>query len=223
VNINWKGCGRKRSWPNLGIITTFLEKLKKRRKILARIVGVPAGKRAALLPVTREKSSACYAHEQNPGSCTSETHTSWNNPRCRPLENQLASDGTEGFMTTLTIAHHCTLPLTIHFTHPVRNVFLNSMLSRSMCDYRRGLDKWMYLLTTHKRDLELQDITAPSLISTIHKSSQHPLSYFSSLLCVHQPIPGNGFYQCRFNFTRSRPLFSDFRTELTRSPPLSSR
>jgi hypothetical protein len=35
-------------------------------------------------------------------------------------------------------------------------------------------------------DSELQAVAAPPLISTIHKSSQHPL-YFSSHPCLHQP------------------------------------
>jgi hypothetical protein len=40
-----------------------------------------------------------------------------------------------------------------------------------MCDYRRGLDWWMYLLTTHKHDSELQQRTIRlSLISTLYKS-----------------------------------------------------
>jgi hypothetical protein len=49
-----------------------------------------------------------------------------------------------------------------------------------MCrgDYRRGLDWWMDLLTPYTHDWELQVITAPSLISTILKSPQHPLSLF---------------------------------------------
>jgi hypothetical protein len=50
----------------------------------------------------------------------------------------------------------------------------------------------MDLLTTYAHDSELQAITAPPLISTIHKSPQHPLS-FTSLLCLHQPFSGNGF------------------------------
>jgi hypothetical protein len=36
----------------------------------------------------------------------------------------------------------------------------------------------MDLLTTYTHDLELQAITAPPLISTIHQSPQHPLSLF---------------------------------------------
>jgi hypothetical protein len=46
------------------------------------------------------------------------------------------------------------------------------------CNYRRGLDWWMHLLTTYTHDWELQAITAPLLISTIHKSPQRPLSLF---------------------------------------------
>jgi hypothetical protein len=50
-------------------------------------------------------------------------------------------------------------------------------------DYRRGLDWWMDLLTTYTHDSELQAITAPLLISTIHQSPQHPLSLFPAC-CV---------------------------------------
>jgi hypothetical protein len=45
-----------------------------------------------------------------------------------------------------------------------------------MCDYRRGLDWWIDLLTTYTHDSELQAVTAPPLISTIHKSPQHQLN-----------------------------------------------
>jgi hypothetical protein len=45
----------------------------------------------------------------------------------------------------------------------------------SECDYRRGLDWWVDLLTIHTHGLELQAFTAPPLISTNHKSPQHPL------------------------------------------------
>jgi hypothetical protein len=55
-----------------------------------------------------------------------------------------------------------------------------------MCDYRRGLDWWLDLLTTYKHNSELQAITAPPLISTIHKSPQHPLSIIH--LAVSSPI-----------------------------------
>jgi hypothetical protein len=50
----------------------------------------------------------------------------------------------------------------------------------------------MDLLTTYTHDSELQAITAPTLISTIQKLLANPLS---SLLCLHQPFPGNGFKQ----------------------------
>jgi hypothetical protein len=64
----------------------------------------------------------------------------------------------------------------------------------------------MHLLTTYTHHSELQVITALSLISTLYKSSQHLLS-FSSLLCLHQPFPSNGFYEWKcFSFTRSGPL-----------------
>jgi hypothetical protein len=41
------------------------------------------------------------------------------------------------------------------------------------CDYRQGLDWIMYLLNTLTHDPELQAVTAPPLISTIHKSPQN--------------------------------------------------
>jgi hypothetical protein len=50
----------------------------------------------------------------------------------------------------------------------------------------------MDLLTVYTHGLELQAITAPPLIV----SSQiiiAPAKPFSSLLCLHQPFPGNGF------------------------------
>jgi hypothetical protein len=71
--------------------------------------------------------------------------------------------------------------------------YFDAILSRSLSDYRRGLDLLLPLLTIYTHDSELQAITAPPLISTTHKSPQHPLSLFSSRLCLHQPFSGNGF------------------------------
>jgi hypothetical protein len=45
-----------------------------------------------------------------------------------------------------------------------------SILSRFMCDYRRGLDWWMDLLATSTHDSELQAVTTLSPISTLYKS-----------------------------------------------------
>jgi hypothetical protein len=53
-----------------------------------------------------------------------------------------------------------------------------TILLRCRCDYRRGLNWWKDLLTTYTHDSELQVITAPPLISTLHKSPQHRLSIF---------------------------------------------
>jgi hypothetical protein len=51
-----------------------------------------------------------------------------------------------------------------------------------MCDYRLGLDLWMDLLTTYAhKSRDLQAITAQPLISTIHKSPQHPLILFQNV------------------------------------------
>jgi hypothetical protein len=51
-----------------------------------------------------------------------------------------------------------------------------------LCDYRRSLDWWLYLTTTYTHDSELQAITDPPRISTIHKS-KHLLSIFPAC-CV---------------------------------------
>jgi hypothetical protein len=47
-----------------------------------------------------------------------------------------------------------------------------------MSDYRQGLGLRLDLLTIYTHELELQAITTPPLLSTIHKSPQHPLSIF---------------------------------------------
>jgi hypothetical protein len=51
------------------------------------------------------------------------------------------------------------------------------------CDYRRGMDWWMYLLESYTQHSELQVITTLSLISTLYKSPQHLLSLFPAC-CV---------------------------------------
>jgi hypothetical protein len=52
-------------------------------------------------------------------------------------------------------------------------------------DYRRGLDWWIYLLTTYTtRDSEVQVIKAPSLIYTLYKSLKYVLSLLSLLSLV---------------------------------------
>jgi hypothetical protein len=56
-----------------------------------------------------------------------------------------------------------------------------------------GVLAWILdLLTTYTYNSEIQVITGPLLISTIHKSPQHPLSC-NNLFCLHQPFPGSGF------------------------------
>jgi hypothetical protein len=97
------------------------------------------------------------------------------------------------------------------------------MLLRSMCDYTRGLDWWMDLLNTHTHNSELQAITAPPLISTIHKSPQHPLILFPAYYIVTSrslaTVPNNGdssasraqsslhSLRCRTQLTWLCPLF----------------
>jgi hypothetical protein len=52
-----------------------------------------------------------------------------------------------------------------------------------VCDCRQGMDWWMDLLTTYKHRLQLHVITVLSLIYTLYKSPQHPLSHFPAC-CV---------------------------------------
>jgi hypothetical protein len=66
----------------------------------------------------------------------------------------------------------CAFPVPLIYCQLLKEL----LLSGYVCDYRRGLDWWMDLLITYTHNSELQAITAPPLISTIHKSPQHPLS-----------------------------------------------
>jgi hypothetical protein len=52
-----------------------------------------------------------------------------------------------------------------------------------VCEYIRGTDWWMDLVPAYRHHSELQVIIALSLISTLYKSQQHPLSHFS-VCCV---------------------------------------
>jgi hypothetical protein len=75
-------------------------------------------------------------------------------------------------MTKISVSKH-------RFVHKSMTDFVVELSRNSWCrgDYnRRGLDWWMNLLTTCTRDSELRVITAPSIISTIRRLSQHPLS-----------------------------------------------
>jgi hypothetical protein len=76
----------------------------------------------------------------------------------------------------------CVSPQQIWMVEP-GFIKLVCILSRSMCDYRRGMDWRKDLLTTYTHDSELQVITAPPQISTLHKPSQHLLSVFQSAVC----------------------------------------
>jgi hypothetical protein len=53
-----------------------------------------------------------------------------------------------------------------------------SVLLRILCDYRQGPDWWYDFLATCTHHSEQHVITPPSLISTLHKSPQHPPSLF---------------------------------------------
>jgi hypothetical protein len=86
-----------------------------------------------------------------------------------------------------------------------------------ICDYRRVMDWWVDLLTTYTctRYSELQIITTLSLIYTIYKSPQHPLSLFTAG-CLHQLLPGNGFEEWKlFSFTCSCSIFTTSRAEFS--------
>jgi hypothetical protein len=53
-----------------------------------------------------------------------------------------------------------------------------------VCDYRRGLDWSMYLLTTYTHDSELQVLTTLWLIYTLYKSLERTRSLLSMLSLV---------------------------------------
>jgi hypothetical protein len=65
------------------------------------------------------------------------------------------------------------------------------ILLRFMCDYRRGMDCWMDLLTTYKP----LGTTSNYAIADFHTSQITTASAkpFSILQCFHQPFPGNDF------------------------------
>jgi hypothetical protein len=54
----------------------------------------------------------------------------------------------------------------------------DTVISEIRGDYARDMEWCMDLLTAYTHNLELQVITALSLISTLHKSPQHPISLF---------------------------------------------
>jgi hypothetical protein len=72
-----------------------------------------------------------------------------------------------------------------------------------MCDYRRGLNWWIALLTTYTHNLELQVITAPALISTLYNSPQHKsflsCCVFTSRFLVTASNSGESSTNCRLN------------------------
>jgi hypothetical protein len=61
----------------------------------------------------------------------------------------------------------------LYSTKPPLNI-----LSQFRSDYTRGSDWSTDLLTTYTHHSELEAIIAPSLISTLYKTPQHPLSLF---------------------------------------------
>jgi hypothetical protein len=73
----------------------------------------------------------------------------------------------------------------LHYLHTFTSVrFQNTVTYLGVNDYRWAIDWWTNLLTTYKHHSELQVITALSLISTLYKPPQHPLSLFSSRFLV---------------------------------------
>jgi hypothetical protein len=67
----------------------------------------------------------------------------------------------------------------LYLLWPVSRKYAPHKYSRVvLSNHRRGLDWILDFLTTYRHEQELQAITAPPLISTIHKSPRHPLSLF---------------------------------------------
>jgi hypothetical protein len=84
-----------------------------------------------------------------------------------------------------------------------------------VCDYRRGMDWWKYLLTTYTHNSELQEITTLSLISTLYKSlhakSSPACSVFTSRSLATASNSGNSSTSC----SQVRSLLSlSYRTKL---------
>jgi hypothetical protein len=57
-----------------------------------------------------------------------------------------------------------------------------------LCEYIRGMDWWMDLLTTYIHHSELQVTTALSIISTLYKSPQHLLNLFPACLFISRSL-----------------------------------
>jgi hypothetical protein len=91
-------------------------------------------------------------------------------------------DGGDIFLRNVRLSpklHGAKSQKVIHFVISKLFQVVHTVLSRIyVCDYRRGLNWWMDLLTTYTHNSEPQVITAPSLIPTILKLPKHPLSLF---------------------------------------------
>jgi hypothetical protein len=98
-------------------------------------------------------------------------------------------------------------------TGNIKGKYACYILSRFMCDHRRGVDCWIVLLTTYTHHSELQAVTVLELISTLYKSlhakSCLACSVFNSRSLTK--ASNSGWF---FSSTRSGSIFTVSRTEL---------
>jgi hypothetical protein len=80
-----------------------------------------------------------------------------------------------------------------------------------VCDCRRGIGWWIDLLTTYTHHSELQVIIAQSLISTLHRSPQHPLSLFPPAVSL-QPFLRKASHALR-SYIHSLPCRTQLSTD----------
>jgi hypothetical protein len=85
------------------------------------------------------------------------------------------------------------------------------------CDYRRGLDWWVDLLTTYAHDSALYRITAQQPISTIQKSTQNPPNIFQRAVFTSRSlatVSNSGVYSISWAQVLSSQLPVQNSTEL---------
>jgi hypothetical protein len=96
---------------------------------------------------------------------------------------------------------------------------LNNVLRVGVWLLDRGLIGWLNLLTTCTHHTKLQVITALSLIPTIHRSPQHPLSPFQPFESSPLPFPGNGFKSGDSSVSHAYVIPLPYRTACQLFPP----
>jgi hypothetical protein len=105
----------------------------------------------------------------------------------------------------LNLSHNRLLP------HPLQ---LNIVTILRCFDYRWGMDCSTDLLTTYTNNSELQVITALSLICTLYKSLQHPLSLFPACCVFISHSLATASNSGDYSASRALVVFTASRAEL---------